>query len=442
MGLIEEFIARYRKEYDFYDQAARLIAQLLDSSLQSAGIRSIVTSRAKAPSRLEDKVRKRSSGHNYDKLDDIYADIVDLAGVRVALYFPGERDQVGRLISDLFNEVAEPIPFPEGSQHKYEKRFSGYWATHYRVRLRETLVNEAQRRYLDAVVEIQVASVLMHAWAEVEHDLVYKPLQGPLSDDEYAILDELNGLVMAGEIALERLQRAGEARVASSDRQFENHYELAAYLLEQAKAIVKGPDPEAALGRIDLLFALLARVGLLTPKQLRPYLAGLSDDTETRPLAEQIVDRLVAEDEEKYRIYEGLRASKDWEFLPTAERASDTHRAIGFFLSQWIQLERLVREIVLKRSGQHNVALPTGRLLEKLQISNAEIRSTIERMRRLRNYLVHGIEVPPAEDIREAGTRLEMLLPELRRALDQEPGQDTVATSTSIGLSISVNPDA
>ncbi len=27
MGLIEKFIARYRKEYDFYDQAARLLAQ-------------------------------------------------------------------------------------------------------------------------------------------------------------------------------------------------------------------------------------------------------------------------------------------------------------------------------------------------------------------------------------------------------------------------------
>lgn len=45
-----------------------------------------------------------------------------------------------------------------------------------------------------------------------------KPLQGRLSDDEYAILDELNGLVMAGEIALERLQKAGEARVAAGGR--------------------------------------------------------------------------------------------------------------------------------------------------------------------------------------------------------------------------------
>jgi ppGpp synthetase/RelA/SpoT-type nucleotidyltranferase len=83
------------------------------------------------------------------------------------------------------------------------------------VRLRESTLNDAQKRYVAALVEIQIASVLMHAWAEVEHDLLYKPVQGRLSDDEYAILDELNGLVMTGEIALERLQKAGEARVAA-----------------------------------------------------------------------------------------------------------------------------------------------------------------------------------------------------------------------------------
>ena len=49
----------------------------------------------------------------------------------------------------------------------------------------------------------------MHAWSEVEHDLIYKPMQGTLSEEELAILDELNGLVLTGEIALERLQAAG-----------------------------------------------------------------------------------------------------------------------------------------------------------------------------------------------------------------------------------------
>ena len=33
MGSIEGFIARYRREYGYYDQPARLVAQALDSNL-------------------------------------------------------------------------------------------------------------------------------------------------------------------------------------------------------------------------------------------------------------------------------------------------------------------------------------------------------------------------------------------------------------------------
>lgn len=57
MEIVAEFLARYRKEYDFYDQAARLIAQRLENALREAGIRAIVTSRAKSLSRLKDKIR-------------------------------------------------------------------------------------------------------------------------------------------------------------------------------------------------------------------------------------------------------------------------------------------------------------------------------------------------------------------------------------------------
>jgi ppGpp synthetase/RelA/SpoT-type nucleotidyltranferase len=93
---------------------------------------------------------------------------------------------------------------------QYKKRFSGYLPTHHRVYLREFSMNEAEKRYASALIEVQGASVLTHAWAEVEHELVYKPQQGSLSYDEYSILDQINGLVVAGELALEQLQRVGK----------------------------------------------------------------------------------------------------------------------------------------------------------------------------------------------------------------------------------------
>jgi ppGpp synthetase/RelA/SpoT-type nucleotidyltranferase len=422
MDLIHEFVQRYRKEYDFYEQAARLVEQLLDNALQGAGVRAIVTSRPKSPSRLEEKIRQRSSRRNYSSFDDIYRDIVDLAGVRVALYFPAERDQVGNLISESFNLIEPSKEFPGEAAPSYQKRFSGYWATHFRVHLRESSLNEAQRRYADAAVEIQLASVLMHAWAEVEHDLVYKPMQGRLSNDEYAILDELNGLVIAGEIALERLQRAAEARVAVGGRCFENHYELAAFLLDKVRSVLKGSAPESAIGRVDLLFALLKSLEMHTPDALEPYLVSLSDDVERRPLAEQIVDRLVAEDRTRYNLYESIRLSRDRDATELTQLEqpavqSDLNEAMGLFLVKWIKVEQLIREIILERRGsEFRFVLPTAKTLQSLEVTDAATRDEIERIRRLRNNLVHGIEVPSAQDLVDAAERLEPVIEELQHA--------------------------
>jgi len=217
------------------------------------------------------------------------------------------------VVTLLFDLESEPKRFPEDSKAPtYDKRFSGYWAAHYRVHLRDTSLNDAQKRYGQARIEIQVASVLMHAWAEVEHDLVYKPQQGTLSEDEYAILDEINGMVITGEIALEQLQRAGKKRVAERGRKISNHYDLADYLLDQAGPLLKTADPDALLGRVNILFRLIDALNLSTPEALAPYLSALSSDFERRPLADQVIDQLLGEDSERYKLYQkfGVRSRK------------------------------------------------------------------------------------------------------------------------------------
>jgi len=422
VDLISQFVARYRKEYDFYEQACRMTAQILDSNLQSTGVRAIVTSRAKNPARLEIKVRQRSVKTPYTSVEQIYDDIVDLAGVRVALYFPAEREEVGRVIRSLFALVSKPKEFPTSGQPSYKKRFSGYWATHYRVRLPETLLNESQKRYAEANVEIQVASVLMHAWSEVEHDLVYKPLQGKLSDDEYAILDELNGLVLAGEIALERLQRAGEQRISEHDREYTNHYDLASSLLDLAREKLAGLNiHDSALGRVDLLYALLNELNLGTPENLARYIDALHSDLERRPLAEQVIDQVLSEDPTRYTTYERVRAL-DVPVMPLTTpglpRVSQSE-AIGQFMSLWINYEKMLRAIA-SIQGLENFSIPSMRLLRVVKDVPDELQVSAERLRRFRNQLVHGIEVPDAEYIKAQTSELQMLVARLKNIVEPQ----------------------
>jgi ppGpp synthetase/RelA/SpoT-type nucleotidyltranferase len=421
--LIDEFLARYRKEYDFYDQASRLAAQFLEGRLVTTGIRAIITSRAKGIRRLEEKVRSRAAKKAYACVDDIFKDIVDLAGIRIAIYFPGQYAQVEGIIRELFvvleeKEFSNEAAPKADTGSRYKKRFSGYWAKHYRVQLQGPLLRDAQRRYTEAKIEIQVASVLMHSWAEVEHDLIYKPQQGPLSSEEHSILDELNGLVLAGEIALEQLQRAGEARVAAGGREFSNHYDLASHLLATFAPSVKAPGGEIALGRIDLLFELLGQLRLGTPDKIRPYIQSLNPDLERRPLADQIIDQLLVEDpERRYTIYNRLRSSRpvpgDYAGRTRTPNGAEADEVLTQFLKQWVALEREIKEKA-KELGAPGI-YPSSKLLSKLGIGDEALLKDFEGIRRTRNEVVHGMSMPSPDDLRDAGRRMEEISEQLAR---------------------------
>lgn len=418
MDLVTKFIKRYRKEYDFYENLCHKVALVLDTNLQSGGIRAIVTSRAKNPTRLEEKVRQRAIKIKYKSVEDIYDDIVDLAGVRVALYFPGEREEVDKIIQGLFCLVVAKN-FPTSVPPTYKKRFSGYWATHYRIQIPDGSLNESEKKYGEAKVEIQVASVLMHAWSEVEHDLVYKPQQGILSEEEYAILDELNGLVLSGEIALERLQRSGELR-ASRGREYTNHYDLAASILEMSRINLGDVNRnETAIGKVDDLYHLLKATNLNTPDQLARFVKILHSDFEKRPLSEQIIDQLLFEDSSRYEIYKRILLAKLLSPAGDASRTSQ-NQAIGAFMTLWIEYEKRLRSLASSAGKDVNLTSPI-RLITHIKNLPSEVLDSAKKITSFRNLLVHGIEVPSAETINDASTKLRSLLDKLLSIPSRKP---------------------
>ena len=421
MDMIDHFLGRYTKEYDFYSQASSIAQQKLESDLQGAGVRSIVTARAKSIVSLEDKCRKRDTARGgYASIEEIYDDIADLAGVRVALYFPAEIDNVDGAITRKF-KVIERRTFPdEGKVRPGKPRFSGYRAAHYRVQLKEEELGETEKRYAAARIEIQVASVLMHAWSEVEHDLVYKPLAGDLSEEEYALLDQLNGLVIAGEIGLEGLQKAVEARVATSNKKIANHYDLAALLASAGEDLTDGPISDSGLGRVDILFDLIHALGTDTAGSLKPYIDSLHGNVELRPLAEQIIDALLAEDSSRYDIYNSIRTQRFWT-SPRTDSDDEIYRHIGMFMSRWMELEALVRSATGSQPGR-GPAIPTANQLISMELLSPDKVFDFNRLRQMRNFLVHGVELPQPTELNEATNRLDTILAEVRRQVERRQG--------------------
>lgn len=411
--VVSDFISAYTREYDYYQSASEICSRRCEQLLATQGIRAIVSHRAKRPNKLLAKLQQRNRDKNYKNHDEIRADIPDLAGVRIALYFPGDRERVKGILSEKF-DVLKSKDFPEkGKLRKDSKRFDGYHADHYRVLMPESALEDGEKSYSAAAIEIQVGSVLMHAWAEVEHDLVYKPESGMPSEDEHAILDELNGMVIAGEIALERLQKAVERRLSNAqDSQFDNHYELAAYLYKWMRGSVpEGTEP--SIGRVDILWELLKRANLNSPERLLPLLPEPASFTGAA-LSDHLADTVLELHPELYSSYGTLQSSltspdtSSAELSPQATERADT---MSDFLSAWVTLERTFKTLGADLGFRRGQVDPV-KGAKSIELSASALEAIVG-VRRLRNNMVHGIEIPPRKVLFDARNSLNSIFHEL-----------------------------
>jgi len=408
MSLIDDFINQYKKEYDFYSELARISCQMLEAELEKRGIKCIVSFRAKNPSRLYEKIEQRKDKKKYKSIADIYSDIIDLAGVRVALYFPSEREIVDEVVKEIF-EVKQKKQFPvQSHKPKYEKRFSGYWATHYRSTIKDNDKNN--ERYKDTIFEIQVASVLMHAWAEVEHDLVYKPLSGDLSDEELSIIDEINGLVIAGEIALERLQKSMARRVEESN-EINDKYQLTNLILNNLN---KNYINKLKLGDTKLLTNYLKNIHKYDPQTFSKYLINVNQSVD-ETISEQVLNMLLRD-----YFKDSVKEKSLSNYFQALNSVNDTS---GFeaFVKTWIVLEKAVT-IINKENNRHHrkYFVPNFELLANMDgISKKDI-NQLHHFRKIRNQLLHGIETPADEYLNEAFETLKEICLKIINLLENE----------------------
>ena len=98
--------------------------------------------------------------------------VTDVVGIRIITYLEDEVDIVGRMLESEF--TIDQKNSVDKRKALDPDRF-GYLSLHYVCCIsNERLKLPEYRRFKDLFVEIQVRSILQHAWAEIEHDLGYK----------------------------------------------------------------------------------------------------------------------------------------------------------------------------------------------------------------------------------------------------------------------------
>jgi putative GTP pyrophosphokinase len=102
-------------------------------------------------------------------------DVTDLLGLRVIVYFEDDVDPIGRVL-----EKHLPIQFAHSKDRRNQTDGFGYRSLHYVAKPPAGTVpptrslNDLRALPESFRFEIQVRTVLEHAWAEIEHDLGYK----------------------------------------------------------------------------------------------------------------------------------------------------------------------------------------------------------------------------------------------------------------------------
>jgi GTP pyrophosphokinase len=152
---------------DLYARFTRAIESLVSQLLHERGLKiHSVTSRAKDRLSLEKKIARRLGKYR------VLTDITDISGVRIITHYPDEVDAVAAVIESEFTI---------DRKNSIDKRAAldpdrfGYLSLHYVCSLlpsRSALTE--YRLFRDLVVEIQIRSIVQHAWAEIQHDLGYK----------------------------------------------------------------------------------------------------------------------------------------------------------------------------------------------------------------------------------------------------------------------------
>lgn len=158
----------YRKNYAQYEELEKIAYGQMHDALKTCGVMVFQTSdRLKTEKSLAGKLEKKG-----DKYKSIL-DITDLLGMRIICYFSDDVDRIAELIERLF--VIDTLNSVDKRKMLDDDEF-GYMSLHFICSLRPDQAQDENLRKIR--FEIQIRSILQHAWAEINHDIGYKNTSG------------------------------------------------------------------------------------------------------------------------------------------------------------------------------------------------------------------------------------------------------------------------
>ena len=160
--------AQYRDQFNHYQDYAHALEQMLRAACKRYAPLAIVQARAKTFSSFAEKMARKAA-----KYMALGIGPTDLCGARVIAETQAEVERICRALRDAFT-IDDQNSIDVRTRLKTEE--FGYLSVHYVVQCRgETIFGVPVPPGIgDRKAEIQVRTLLEHAWASVSHDRIYK----------------------------------------------------------------------------------------------------------------------------------------------------------------------------------------------------------------------------------------------------------------------------
>jgi len=160
----EKIIQTYFSKYPLYLRLGENIKEAVENLLIEKGIETIsVNYRVKKLEQFLQKVERKKCANPFEQMTDI-------CGIRVICYLKKDIKKIEEIVGKEFeiverNKKLSNLPLRE----------FGYRSKHLIIKIKSDWAKTPNYRGLENLkAELQIRTILMHAWAEIEHKLSYK----------------------------------------------------------------------------------------------------------------------------------------------------------------------------------------------------------------------------------------------------------------------------
>jgi putative GTP pyrophosphokinase len=160
----EDFQQQYNQRRPAYERLATNLQQALKSFLSEQGVPYLdVLFRIKDADSAYEKISRKEYEHPFE-------DIEDWSGLRIICYYPDDVNEICSILEKEFDVQTQEDTATRLAPHEF-----GYRSTHLIMTVKDAWMSTPNYRGLGGFkAEVQVRTILMHAWAEIEHKLQYK----------------------------------------------------------------------------------------------------------------------------------------------------------------------------------------------------------------------------------------------------------------------------